>query len=64
MSPGFLLGSSGAYAVSVAINHALGGESSAAAATLAQKFAQMAETFLPLEVYSYGSDELLVGRSG
>jgi len=62
MSPGFLLGSSGAYAVSAAVHHALGEAS--AAENHAQKFAQIADTFLPLEVYSYGSDELLVGRAG
>lgn len=62
MSPGFLLGESGAVAISAAINHALGDRE--AANHDAQRFSHFSQTFLPLEVYSYGSDELLVGRAG
>jgi len=62
MSPGFLLGSSGLHAVAAAVYHALNDH--AKAHEHAQKFGEMARVFLPLKVYSYGSDELLVGRSG
>jgi len=60
--PGFLLGASGAHAVKAAVCHALGDVRSATDDAAA--FAQFANTFLALEVFSYGSDELLVGRAG
>ena len=62
MSPGFLLGSSGLYAVGAAIEHALGNRDKCQ--EYCQKFREMANIFSPVTVYNYGSDELLVGRSG
>lgn len=59
---GFLLGGSGVYAVAALIMADLGKEEKSV--QFLNKFASLVDVCLPIQFFSHGSDELLVGRAG
>lgn len=62
MKMGFLLGASGVYAVAAAVAQKTNNPENTR--ELANKFAGLADTCLPVQLHDCGSDELFVGRAG